>query len=60
LRYVFNVAKKWGIAGTQNNPATELKTAPDVFRERLLKREEIERLLVALDVDQKSNGSLRR
>jgi integrase len=57
LRYVFNLAKKWSIAGAQNNPAAELKTAPDVFRERYLKREEIERLLVALDVDQNQTAA---
>jgi hypothetical protein len=32
---MFNLAKKWGISGVPNNPAAELKTAPDVCRERV-------------------------
>ena len=39
LRYMFKLAKKWGIPGS-NNPAAELKTAPDVCRERFLTAEE--------------------
>jgi integrase len=57
LRYVFNLAKKWGIASAQNNPAAELKTAPDVCRERFLKEEEIERLLGALDADENKTAA---
>src|SRR6516164_3527851 len=57
LRYVFNLAKKWGIATVQNNPAAELKTAPDVCRERFLKSEEIERLLGALDADENKTAA---
>jgi hypothetical protein len=40
LRYVFNLAKKWGISGVSNNAAAELKTAPDLCRERFLTAEE--------------------
>jgi hypothetical protein len=40
LRYIFNLAKKWGVPGVSNNPAAELKTAPDVCRERFLTTEE--------------------
>jgi integrase len=49
---MFNLAKKWGIAGVSNNPAAELKTAPDVCRERFLTAEETHRLLNALDRDE--------
>ena len=52
LRYMFNLAKKWGIAGVSNNPATELKTAPDVCRGRFLSADETNRLLNALDRDE--------
>lgn len=52
LRYIFNLAKKWGVSGVQNNPAAELKTAPDVYRERFLTAQETHRLLKALDTDE--------
>jgi integrase len=52
LRYMFNLAKKWGIAGVSNNPAAELKTAPDVCRERFLTAEESHRLLKAIETDE--------
>ena len=52
LRVMFNLAKKWRIAGVSNNPAAELKTAPDVCRERFLTTEENHRLLKALDADE--------
>ncbi len=52
LRFVFNLARKWGIPGATENPTAGLKTAPDVCRERFLAREEVQRLLTALDTDE--------
>jgi integrase len=52
LRYMFNLARKWGIAGVSKNPAAELKTAPDVCRERFLTAKETHRLLEAIDTDE--------
>jgi integrase len=57
LRYMFNLAKKWGISGVTNNPAAELKTAPDVCRERFLTAEETHRLLKALDTDENQTAA---
>ncbi len=57
LRYIFNLAKKWGIAGVSHNPAAELKTAPDVCRERFLTAEETQRLLNALDTDENQTAA---
>jgi len=57
LRYMFNLAKKWGISGLSNNPAAELKTAPDVCRERFLTAEETHRLLKALDTDENQTAA---
>jgi integrase len=57
LRYMFNLAKKWGIAGVGNNPAAELKTAPDVCRERFLTAEESHRLLKAIDADENQTAA---
>lgn len=52
LRYIFNLAKKWGVPGVSNNPAAELKTAPDVCRERFLTAEETHCLLKVIDTDE--------
>ncbi len=52
LRFIFNLAKKWGVPGTAKNPTTGLKTAPDVCRERFLSPDEAQRLLSALDTDE--------
>ena len=57
LRYMFNLAKKWAISGVSNNPAAELKTAPDVCRERFLTAEETHRLLKALDTDENQTAA---
>jgi integrase len=57
IRYIFNLAKKWGIAGVSNNPAAELKTAPDVYRERFLTVEETQRLLKAIDTDENQTAA---
>ncbi len=57
LRYIFNLAKKWGISGVSNNPAVELKTAPDVCRGRFLTAEETQRLLNALDTDENQTAA---
>jgi integrase len=57
LRYIFNLAKKWGVACVSNNPAAELKTAPDVCRERFLTVEETHRLLKAIDTDENQTAA---
>lgn len=52
LRFVFNLANKWGIPGAKNNPTGGLTTAPDVYRERFLTTEEARRLLSAIETDE--------
>ena len=52
LRFIFNLAKKWGVPGSAKNPTAGLKTAPDVCRERFLTHDEAQRLLLALDADE--------
>ena len=52
LRFIFNLAKKWGVPGSAENPTAGLKTAPDVCRERFLAQDEVQRLLSALDTDE--------
>jgi integrase len=52
LRFIFNLARKWGVAGSIKNPTAGLKTAPDVCRERFLTHDEVRRLFSALDADE--------
>jgi integrase len=52
VRYIFNLGRKWGVAGCGKNPTTGLKTVPDVCRERFLSNQEAQQLLSALDVDE--------
>jgi integrase len=52
LRFVFNLAHKWGVPGSSKNPTVGLKTVPDVYRERFLTPDEARRLLAALDTDE--------
>jgi integrase len=52
LRFIFNLAKKWGAPGAAKNPTAGLKTAPDVCRERFLTHDEARRLLSVLDSDE--------
>jgi len=57
LRYIFNLAKRWGAPGADKNPTKGLKTAADVCRERFLTPDEAQRLLTALDEDENDVAS---
>jgi integrase len=52
LRYIYNLARKWGFSCGAQNPTSGLKTRPDVCRERFLSMEEAQRLLSALEIDE--------
>lgn len=52
IRYIYNLGRKWGIAGCEKNPSAGLKTVPDVCRERFLTDEETQRLLSAIEHDE--------
>jgi integrase len=51
LRYVFNLANKWGVPGASENPIVGFRTEPEVCRERYLSEGEAQRLIAALDKD---------
>jgi integrase len=52
LRYIFNLAKKWGVPGAFANPTIGFQTQPDACRQRYLTDDELQRLIAALDRDQ--------
>jgi integrase len=52
LRFAFNLAKKWGISGIVENPASSLRLEPEAYRQRFLSNEEATRLIDALDKDE--------
>lgn len=52
LRHAFNLARKWKVPGTRENPTAGMSTAPQVNRDRFLSREEAKRLIDALKADE--------
>ena len=52
LRHIFNLARKWRVAGVTENPTTGINLAPDVNRERYLSLEEAQRLIAAVELDE--------
>lgn len=52
LRHIYNLARKWRIAGVTENPTAGINLAPDVNRERFLSLEEAQRLVVSIEQDE--------
>jgi integrase len=52
IRYLYNLGRKWKVAGMSQNPTLGLSTAPDVQRDRFLSAEETQRLIAALHADE--------
>lgn len=57
LRYIFNLARKWKVAGVVENPASGLSAGPDVQRNRFLTEEEAERLVRSIHVDENQTAA---
>ena len=51
LRFMFNLARKWGVNRLGENPTNGLKRVPDSLRSRFLSNEEAYRLSAALEND---------
>jgi integrase len=52
IRYIYNLGRKWRVAGMTENPTLGLSTAPDVQRDRFLSPEETHRLIAAIETDE--------
>jgi integrase len=57
IRFIFNLAKKWKIAGVRDNPTFGLNTAPDVQRDRFLSPEETQRLIASINIDENRSAA---
>jgi len=57
LRYLYNLARKWKVAGVSDNPAAGLSAGPDVQRNRFLTEEEAENLMRAIHVDENQTAA---
>jgi len=52
LRHIYNLARKWRIAGVVENPTAGINLAPDVNRERYLSIDEAQRLISSIRQDE--------
>jgi integrase len=57
LRYIYNLGRKWRVAGMAENPTLGLSTAPDVQRDRFLSPEETQRLIRAIETDENQTAA---
>jgi integrase len=57
LRYIYNLGRKWRVAGMAQNPTLGLSTAPDVQRDRFLSPEETQRLIRAIETDENQTAA---
>jgi len=57
LRYIYNLGRKWRVAGMAENPTLGLSTAPDVQRDRFLTPEETQRLIAAIQSDENQTAA---
>lgn len=52
LRFLFNLARKWSVLRTSENPAAGIPVPPDVERNRFLSPEETSRLVASIEADE--------
>lgn len=57
LRFIFNLAKKWKIAGVSENPTAPFKVPADVERSRFLAVEEASHLIASIEADQNQTAA---
>ncbi|MBB6182427.1 tyrosine-type recombinase/integrase [Pseudorhizobium flavum] len=52
LRFMFNLARRWKIAGIIENPTADLALAPTQHRQRFLSKDELRSLLLSIQEDE--------
>lgn len=52
VRYIFNLAEKWKVPGSGDNPAAGLTAGPEVQRNRFLTEDEAKALIASLQADE--------
>jgi site-specific recombinase XerD len=57
IRYIYNLGRKWRVAGMSQNPTLGLSTAPDVQRDRFLDAAETQRLIAAIQTDENQTAA---
>jgi integrase len=57
LRYIYNLGRKWKVAGVGDNPAAGLSAGPDVQRNRFLTEDEAEALVRSIHVDENKTAA---
>ncbi len=57
LRHIYNLARKWRVAGVVENPTAGINLAPDVNRERFLNIEEMRRLIASIREDENQTAA---
>ena len=57
LRYIYNLARKWKVPGSLDNPATGLSAGPEVQRNRFLTKDEANALVRAINSDENQTAS---
>ncbi len=57
LRYIYNLGRKWRVAGMTQNPTLGLSTAPDVQRDRFLAPDETQRLISSIAMDENQTAA---
>lgn len=57
LRYVFNLARKWGVLRSFENPARSVPIPPDVQRSRYLNDAELSRLVASIHADENTTAA---
>jgi len=57
LRYIYNLARKWRVSGSQENPAAGLNAGPEVQRNRFLSGDEANTLIRSINTDENQTAA---
>jgi integrase len=57
VRYIYNLARKWSVPGSDENPATGLNAGPEVQRNRFLSEDEANALIRSINTDENQTAA---